>query len=132
MALTFEAALRMELTTITELQDKVFPIRALEGTEAPYLIYLTSVGEPDKSLNGWHKSKSVAVVLNIIHHSSTRLRALTREVLALVMTWEGRRLAETGARVDELTFEGDGVEMYEPQADLYRKVINIRIYFEEE
>ena len=130
--MTFEAALRAELVTIPDLQDKVFPIRAPEGTEAPYLIYLTSPGEYDKSFEGWHKNKAVAVELNIIHNSTTKLRALTREVMALVMTFEGKALGETGPVVDEIVFEGDSVEMYEPQADLYRKVINMRIYYEEE
>ena len=130
--MTFEAALRSELVTISGLSNKVFPIRAPEGTEAPYLIYTTSVGEYDKSLDGWHKSKSVAAELNILHNSITKLRALTREVMALVMTFEGKTLGETGPVVDEIVFEGDSVEMYEPQADLYRKVINMRIYYEEE
>ena len=130
--MTFEAALRTELMTITSLNNKVFPMRAPEGTEAPYLIYLTSPGEYDKSFDGWHKSKSVAAELNILHNSTTKLRALTREVMALVMTFEGKALGGTGPVVDEIVFEGDSVEMYEPQADLYRKVINMRIYYEEE
>lgn len=132
MALTLEAAIRLELITIPDIKDKVFPIRAPEGTEAPYLIYTTSGGDYDKSLDGFQKSKSVSVELNIIHRSTTRLRALTREVMALVLTWEGRRLAETGVRIDELVLDGDSVEMYEPQADLFRKVINMRVYYKEE
>jgi len=55
--MTFEAALRTELMTITSLNNKVFPMRAPEGTEAPYLIYTTTLGDYDKSLEGWHKSK---------------------------------------------------------------------------
>lgn len=130
--MTFEAALKAELITIPDLTDKVLPIRAPEATGAPYLIYTTSVGEYDKSLGGYHKSKSVAVELNVIHSSTTKLRALTREVMALVMTFEGKTLGGTGPVVDELVFDGDGVEMYEPQADLYRKVINVRVYYKEE
>lgn len=130
--MTFEAALMAELVTIPELQDKVFPIRAPEGTGAPYLIYTTSVGVYDKSLDGWHNSKSVSVELNIIHNSTTKLRALARAVQALVMSCDGRRLATTGPHIDEITFDGDGVEMYEPHADLYRKVISARFYYKEE
>lgn len=130
--MTFEAALRAELVTIEDLGNKVFPIRAPEGTGAPYLIYLTGVGDYDKSLDGWHKSKGVPVELNIIHDSATKLRALAREVQSLVMGFEGKKLATAGPHVDEVAFDGDGVEMYEPQADLYRKIINTRIYYEEE
>lgn len=130
--MTFEAALRSELVTISGLSNKVFPIRAPEGTGAPYLIYLTGVGDYDKSLDGWHRSKGVPVELNIIHDSATKLRALAREVQSLVMGFEGKKLATTGPYIDEVVLDGEGVEMYEPQADLYRKIINTRIYYEEE
>lgn len=130
--MTFEAALRTELMTITSLNNKVFPMRAPEGTEAPYLIYTTTLPNYDKSFGGWHDSKSVTVELNVIHDRAAAVRALSREVQALVMGFEGRNLAGTGPRVDEIIFEGDGVELYEVQADVYRKVISFKTYFKEE
>ena len=130
--MTFEAALRTELMTITSLNNKVFPMRAPEGTEAPYLIYTTTLGDYDKSLEGWHKSKGVTVELNVIHDRASAVRALGREVQELVMGFEGKRLAGTGPLIDEIVFEGEGVELYEAQVDLYRKVISFKAYFEEE
>lgn len=130
--MTFEAALRSELVTISGLSNKVFPIRAPEGTEAPYLIYTTTLGDYDKSLEGWHKSKGVTVELNVIHDRAAAVRALSREVQALVMGFEGRQLASTGPLVDEIIFEGEGVELYEAQVDLYRKVISFKTCFKEE
>ncbi len=130
--MTFEAALRAELITISDLQDKVFPMRAPEGTEAPYLIYTTTLGDYDKSFEGWHNSKAVTVELNVIHDRASAVRALGREVQALVMGFEGKRLAGTGPRINEIVFEGEGVELYEAQVDLYRKVISFKTYFKEE
>jgi len=130
--MTFEAALRTELVTITSLNNKVFPMRAPEGTEAPYLIYTTTLGDYDKSLEGWHKSKGVTVELNVIHDRAASVRSLAREVQALVMGFEGKRLATTGPLIDEIIFEGEGVELYEAQVDLYRKVISFKIYFKED
>ncbi len=130
--MTFEAALRAELITISDLQDKVFPMRAPEGTEAPYLIYTTTLGDYDKSLEGWHKSKGVTVELNVIHDRAAAVRALSREVQALVMGLEGKQLASTGPHINEIVFEGEGVELYEAQADVYRKVISFKTYFKEE
>ena len=89
--MTFEAALRTELMTITSLNNKVFPMRAPEGMEAPYLIYTTTLGDYDKSLEGWHKSKGVTVELNVIHDRASAVRALGREVQALVMGLDGKR-----------------------------------------
>ncbi len=130
--MTFEAALRTELMTITSLNNKVFPMRAPEGTEAPYLIYTTTLGDYDKSLEGWHKSKGVTVELNVIHDRASAVRALGREVQVLVMGLEGKQLASTGPLIDEIVFEGEGVELYEAQVDLYRKVISFKTYFKEE
>ena len=130
--MTFEAALRAELVTIPDLQDKVFPMRAPEGTEAPYLIYTTTLGDYDKSFEGWHNSKAVTVELNVIHDRAAAVRSLAREVQALVMGFECRKLAGAGPRIDGIVFDGEGVELYEAQADLYRKVISFKTYFKEE
>lgn len=130
--MTFEAALRAELITISDLQDKVFPMRAPEGTGAPYLIYTTTLGEYDKSFDGWHNSKAVTVELNVIHARAADVRSLAAQVMVLVMGFEGRQLASTGPLIDEIVFEGEGVELYEAQVDLYRKVISFKTYFKEE
>lgn len=130
--MTFEAALRAELMTITSLNNKVFPMRAPEGTEAPYLIYTTTLGDYDKSLEGWHKSKGVTVELNVIHARAADVRSLAAQVMVLVMGFEGRQLASTGPLINEIVFEGEGVELYEAQVDLYRKVISFKTYFKEE
>lgn len=131
--MTFEAALRAELITIPDLNDKVFPMRAPEGTEAPYLIYTTTTGDYDKSLEGWHKSKGVTVELNVIHNRAASVRSLAAQVMALVMTFEGKQLASTGPLVDEVVFdEGGGGELYEAQADLYRKIIGFKVYYKED
>ena len=107
-------------------------MRAPEGTEAPYLIYTTTLGDYDKSLEGWHKSKGVTVELNVIHARAADVRSLAAQVMVLVMGFEGRQLASTGPLIDEIVFEGEGVELYEAQVDLYRKVISFKTYFKEE
>jgi len=131
--MTFEAALRTELMTINGLTNKVFPIRAPEGTGAPYLIYLTGVGDYDKSLEGWHKSKGVTVELNVIHARAADVRSLAAQVMVLVMGFEGRKLASTGPLIKQIDFNDDvGVELYEAQADVYRKIIGFTAHYEED
>lgn len=130
--MTFEAALRAELVTIPQLQDKVFPMRAPEGTEAPYLIYVSSRGRHDKALEGFQKSKSVSVEINVIHDRASKMRALARQVKALVMSMEKRRIANEGPCIEEIVFENEGTELYEHEVDLYRCVFDLTFYFEEE
>lgn len=129
--MTFEEALRVELIKITELNNKVFPLNAKEGTEAPYLVYVSSEGQYDKSLGGFHNTKEVSVELNILHSKYSSMKALSKKVMDKLKTFEKRHLGETGPFIQELVFENDGVELYEAQVDLYRKKIDIRVYFEE-
>lgn len=130
--MTFEEALRTELITIEELNEKVFPLTAPEGTEAPYLIYVSSRGRHDKSLEGFQKSKSVSVEINVIHDRASKMRALARQVKIVIMDMEKRRIAETGPFIEEMIFENEGTELYEHEVDLYRCVFDLTFYFEEE
>jgi hypothetical protein len=130
--MTFEEALRAELITIEELNNKVFPLKAPEGTEAPYLIYVSSEGRNDKGLDGFYNSKEVQIELNIIHDRYSRMKALSRLVVNKLKNFEKRHIAETGPFIQEVTFENDGVELYEHEVDLYRTVLDLRFYFEEE
>jgi len=130
--MTFEEALRTELITIEELNEKVFPLTAPEGTEAPYLIYVCSRGQNDKALDGFQKSKSVSVEINVIHERAAQMRALARQVKTVIMGMEKRRIAETGPYIEEIVFENEGIELYEHEVDLYRCVFDLTFYFEEE
>lgn len=130
--MSFEKALRAELITIEELNEKVFPLTAPEGTEAPYLIYVCSRGQNDKALDGFQKSKSVSVEINVIHDRASEMRALARQVKALIMGMEKRRIANEGPFIEEVIFENEGTELYEPEVDLYRCVYDLTFYFEEE
>ena len=130
--MTFEEALRTELITIEELNEKVFPLTAPEGTEAPYLIYVSSRGRHDKALEGFQKSKTVSVEINVIHDRASKMRALARQVKALIMGMEKRRIANEGPFIEEVIFENEGTELYEHEVDLYRCVLDLTFYFEEE
>lgn len=130
--MTFEAALRTELVAIDGLLNKVFPMTAPEGTAAPYIIYTSTLGNYDKTLTGWTRSKAVSVEINVIHNHPTLMRALAKEVQAKIMGFLGRVLAEAGPKIDDLVLESDAPELYEAQVGLYRKVISFTAFFEEE
>lgn len=130
--MTFEEALRAELMTIEGLHNKVFPLNAPENTSAPYVIYLSSAGQYDKDLQGFHTSKAVSVELNIIHSKYSSLKTLLKHVIDKIKSFERRRIAETGPFIQEVVFKSDGAELYEPQVDMYRMVLDLKFYFKEE
>jgi hypothetical protein len=131
----FEQALQEELTNaIPALGGRVYPLFAQEAKKhngVPYLIYASSEGLRDKTLGGYLKSKEVRGELNIITERYSDLKAIAKQVIALLIGMEGRRIGSDGPRIGELTYRMP-FETYEPQPDLYRSLIEFTVYFVEE
>jgi hypothetical protein len=130
MRVDFEPALVQELKTITALENRIYPLTAPEATASsgvPYLIYASSEGLRDKTLGGHLDSKEVRAELNIIAQKYSDMKAITKQVIALLITFEGRQIGTDGPFIEELTYQMP-VEMYESQPDLYRCVVEFSAY----
>ena len=130
----FEPALVQELKTISALQNRIYPLEAPEATAGngvPYLIYGSSEGLRDKTLGGYLDSKEVRAELNIIAARYSDMKAITKQVVALLISFEGRQIGTNGPFIGELTYQAP-VEIYESQPDLYRCVVEFSAYFAEE
>lgn len=128
--MSFEPALVQELKTITALENRIYPLTAPEATASsgvPYLIYASSEGLRDKTLGGHLSSKEVRAELNIIAKKYSDMKAITKQVVALLTGFEGRRIGTDGPFIEELTYQMP-VEMYESQPDLYRCVVEFSAY----
>jgi hypothetical protein len=123
--MNFEEALRAELSTITELTNKVFPLNATEGIKAPYIIYVSTEGIQDKTLQGYLASKEIECEINILHDSYVNLKSLTKQVLAKIIAFQGRIIGDNGPFIQNVTYEKP-VELYESLVFLYRCVINTK------
>ncbi|MFS1519682.1 DUF3168 domain-containing protein [Bacillus sp. SCS-151] len=124
--MTFEEALQEELSTIM----KVYPLNAKEGTKAPYIIYVSSEGLQDKSLQGYLDSKEVSFELNILHNGYGLLKSKTRLVLQKVLSFQGRAIGNDGPFIENVSYEKP-VELWEDQVKLYRCIINCKVKFKE-
>lgn len=130
----FEPALVQELNTITALGGRIYPLFAPEATKhngVPYLVYASSEGVRDKTLGGYLKSKEVRGELNIITERYSDLKAITKQVVALLVGFEGRRIGADGPYIEEIAYQMP-VEMYESQPQLHRCVVEFSAYFAEE
>lgn len=127
--MTLEDALRAELITIDNLYEKVFPLNAPKGVKTPYLFYVSSEGRNSKDLNGFLDDITVSVEFNIVHDNYDDMKTLARAVTNKLKTFEGRQIGGTGPHIQEIVFEDDSPEIYEAQADKYRKVISAKLYF---
>ncbi|MBW7475949.1 DUF3168 domain-containing protein [Paenibacillus oenotherae] len=130
----FEAALKKELETVTILNKRIYPLTAPEAIPAngvPYLIYISSEGVRAKSIGeGYLSGKTVNAELHIVAARYADLKAITNNVVALLIGMEQRVIGTGGPYIQELTYRTP-VEIYESQPKLYRCVTEIQVYFEE-
>lgn len=132
MRVYFEPALVQELKSIAALENRIYPLFAPEAVKkngVPYLIYASSEGLRDKVLGGHLESKEVRGELNVITSLYSDMKAITKQVIAILLSFEGRRIGTNGPLIEELTYQMP-VEMYEPQPDLHRCVVEFSAYFE--
>jgi hypothetical protein len=125
--MNFEEALRIELGTISSITNKIFPLNAIEGTKTPYVIYISSEGMKYKTFNGFYDPKEISLELNIVHSSYGSMKALTRQVIDLVLTFEGRLIGGVdGVYISSLSYEMP-TELFEYEVNLFRTVLELRI-----
>lgn len=133
--MTFEAALISELAAaIPALGGRIYPVSAPEANRnggTPYAIVVSSEGLRDKTLDGYMDSKSVPGEINIIAPSYSTVRAITKQVVALLIGMEQRTIGSDGPFIEELTYE-QPVELYEEKPDMYRCLVEFTAYFDEE
>lgn len=130
----FDEALIAELDSITALGGRIYPLFAPEATKhngVPYLIYASSEGLRDKSLDGYMLSKALQGELNIIAERYSDMKAITKQAVALLVNMIGRKIGTDGPYIKDISYQRP-VEMYEPQPDLYRCLIEFTAYFDEE
>jgi len=132
--MSFEQALVQELKTISALENRIYPLTAPEATASggvPYLIYASSEGLRDKTLGGYLDSKEVRGELNIITERYSDIKVITKQVVALLISFEGRRIGTNGPFIEEVAYQMP-IEFYEAQPDLYRCLVEFSVYFAEE
>lgn len=127
--MSFEIALREELTAVSGLENKLFPSDAPEDTPSPYVVYDSSEGVQDKSLDGYLSSKAVECALNVVCSSYKALKTLSPEVIQRLLSFEQRTIGVTApVFVQELRLDGNSMDFYDPDIQMYRCVIEFTAY----
>jgi hypothetical protein len=101
----FEQALKYELSTIPELQNKIFPLNVTEGTNTPYLVYESSEGERDQTLQGYDSTKEIECGINIVADSYKVLKDLEIKVLDVILSFFGRTIGTQGLYIYQLSYD---------------------------
>lgn len=126
-----EQGLKIELSTIKGLNNKVFPLSAPEGTAVPYLVYsLSGADRTDELTSGFAALVGGRYQLNIFHLNYGSLKAIMHSAVSSLKGLQNRNMAGSGPYVQQLTIE-DEHEIYEPETRLYNGIIDIMVFYEE-
>ncbi len=103
--MVFEEALVNELEAVDGLVGRVFPLNATEGTEPPFIIYVSSEGEKEQALDGFYNLTTVTCEIHVIDTSYESLKGITKSVLDRVRSFYGRAIGIDGPVIKSVTLD---------------------------
>ena len=112
-----ESTVADAIEAVNELDGKVYPLNAPENGELPYVVYVSSGSTEDDKLNGWIGSYDTDMEINVLHRSYKALKLLSKAVVQSL-----KRISAGAVYIEE-----NQPELYEPEIEAYRKIINIKI-----
>lgn len=122
----FEQALVHELSTIPVLNGKVFPLSAKEGTNPPFILYVSSEGEKVQTLAGYNDSKEVNVTVHVIAQTYDDLKNLTKQVIDKLASFFGRAIGIEGPIVKGFEYNEPSEEFNE-ELDFHSSAIDVKV-----
>lgn len=128
--MTIEEALKTELSNVTSLSLKVYPLMANHGTTVPYLIYQAQGNERPETMAGHVGLIMRNFQLEIYHNSFSGLKTVSYDVVTKLKTFNFRNLASTGPYCQHCSII-DEVETYDDETQYYQSTIDISITYQE-
>lgn len=125
----FEQALRAELITVPGILNKVYPVNAPEGTQAPYATYESSDLAEIKTHEGFGDTGTLECTVDVFGNTYAEMKTVSRATKEKIKTFLGKAIGTSGPYIQNLTFEDILPEMYEPNVDLYRKSITFTVFY---
>lgn len=127
----FEEALTMELKTISQVENRVYPLTAPEKTKIPYIVYTSPDAlRVNTVTNGYLPDKTVEGEINIIAARYSTMKQITSQVIDMLVGMSRREIGTGGPYISEMIYEKP-VELYEAQVNLYRCLIDYKAHFKE-
>ena len=127
--MNFEEALVYELSSITGLEGRVFPLSATEGTNPPFVIYVSSEGEQLKSLNGYIDDiNDVTCEIHVVAESYEKLKSLLKTVIEKLQSFFGRPIGVNGVTIKSFSYT-EPTEGTEEDLDYKRSSFDIRVRY---
>lgn len=124
--MNFEESLVYELEAIAGLGGRVFPQTAKEGTEPPFVVYISSEGEEIQTLDGYIGITEISADLSVIGKSYEEMKAFTKVVLDRLQTFYGRKIGVDGPNILSFSYL-EPVESFDEEMEYHRSTIQIHV-----
>lgn len=105
------------IETVQDLRGKVYPLNAPENGRLPYVVYVSSGSTEDDSLSGWIGSYDTEMEINVLHRTYKSMKSLAKAVVDAL-----KGISDVTVHIDE-----NQPELYEPEIQAYRKIIQLII-----
>lgn len=125
----FEQALRAELITLTNLNNKVFPVFAPEQTPTPFVVYQKTDVELLKTMDGTSKTRIGHYDIDIVAGNYTALQDLILLVKNKLIGFQSRVIGASGPYIQSVIID-HVLELYEEAPKLVRANFSVRFYYE--
>lgn len=127
--MNFEEALVYELQSIAGLEGRVFPLSATEGTNPPFVVYVSSEGEQLKSLDGTiDEIRDVTCEIHVVAETYDKLKSLLKAVIDKLQSFFGRPIGVDGVTIKSFSHT-EPVEGSDEGLDYQRSSFDIRVRY---
>jgi hypothetical protein len=124
----FEQALTYELQSITGLSGKVFPQNTEENVKPPFVIYISSEGEPIMTLAGPTNMTELTCEVHIVAESYDQLKSLTKAVLDRIKSFFQRAIGTNGPLIRSVSHI-EPIEDIDNNLNYHRSSFDIRVRY---
>jgi hypothetical protein len=124
----FEQALTYELQAITGLSGKVFPQRAVENISPPFVVYISSEGEPIMALSGPTDMTELSCEIHVSAETYEELKSLTKNVTNRLKTFFQRSIGQNGPLIKSISHT-EPIEDIDNNTNFHISSFDIRVRF---
>jgi hypothetical protein len=124
----FEQALTYELQAITGLSGRVFPQKAEENFLPPFVVYISSEGEPIMALSGPTDMTELSCEIHINTENYEQLKSLTRLVLDRLNSFLQRNIGQNGPYIKSISHT-EPTEDIDNNTNFHMSSFDIRVRF---
>lgn len=126
--MNFEEALVYELQAITAISGKVFPGQAKEETKPPFVVYISSEGEPVMTLAGATDMTELTCEFHVIGETYEQVKSVTKAILDRIRSFFRRPIGQGGPVIKSVSYL-EPVEDMEENQNYHKISFDVRVRF---